>query len=99
MSSGCKIVCTVYLHVQYLYSSTVSCSISGHRYIELFLLSRPGGGGGGREGGEFGGRGGMRGGASGGTRYPTQASWTDPRDTQVIYHVYVAHVTCRKFLV
>ena len=92
----------------------VSCSISGHRYIELFLLSRPGGGGGGREGGEFGGRGGLRGGASGSTRYPTQASWTDSRDTQVTYmymytciyaplilynvHVHVGSFWCTEYM-
>ena len=44
----------------------------------------------GREGGDFAGRGGPRGGG-GVARYPAQASWTDPRGTQVMYmhmHMY-----------
>ena len=53
----------------------------GHRYIELFLESRPDSGndGGGREAGDYAGRGGARGGASAPTRYPGQTSWSDPK--------------------
>ncbi|CAI7988508.1 Heterogeneous nuclear ribonucleoprotein F [Geodia barretti] len=55
----------------------------GHRYIELFLLSRPGsdGGMGGRDGGG-GGEYGGRGGATGAARYPPQTTWGDTRSAQ-----------------
>ena len=61
------------------------CTMAGHRYIELFLMSTPSSGGEmGREGGD---RGVPRGGG-GVARYPAQTSWTDPRGTQVLYIVY-----------
>ena len=80
------------------------CQFSGHRYIELFLMSHPssgggvsglvggpvGGGGGGVVGGGVG-RGGLRGGGMT-ARYPAQASWTDPRGTQVWVHICIYHI-------
>ena len=73
----------------------VLCLIAGHRYIELFLLSRPGsdGGMGGRDGGG-GGEYGGRGGATGAARYPPQTTWGDTRSAQVHMYTCILEECC-----
>ena len=82
-------------------------TLLGHRYIELFLTSRPGDDGNGMRdtgGGEYmSRRGATRGGGGGGgggvttanntTRYPSQTTWTDPK-VKIIHIWTCRHIVC-----
>ena len=97
----------VHVHVRYIQwfnilVVVIKCCCAGHRYIELFLTSRPGEPG--REGGGVAVRGGARGGGGGGggnmaRSYPPQTSWRDNRSSQVVYSISISRGGCTRAII